>query len=261
MGRSSDTDKEIKTGLKAVLPGAVAMSTSASKGQSMTTQITLTEFVSGKEGKKGSNYRRRTVTSPRFTSGPRAATTRKASSSLAENEAKNQSNTSATTASVQNSEPSALPALMKSSTLKTPMKIGTNSVLPGAVAVTAAPNQGFKGNKYQRKIAASSVNSKATSNKNIGANTVLPGAVADTAAPNQGFKGNKYQRKIAASSVNSKATGNKKIGTNAVLPGAVADTAAPDEGFKGNKHQRKIAASSVNSKATGIKNHPPHIMS
>ena len=116
LGRSSGNDKKIKNGLKAALPGAVAQSTSASNGKSMSTQNTLTEFVSGIEGTKGSNYRRRTITSPRFISEPIIATTRvevniiktyskikqkkikTVSSSLADNKAKNKSNTAATAA-------------------------------------------------------------------------------------------------------------------------------------------------------------------
>ena len=39
-------------------------------------------------------------------------------------------------------------------------------MIPGAVAVPAASDEDFKGNKYQRKIAASSVYSGATSYKN-----------------------------------------------------------------------------------------------
>merc|ERR1719446_1742682 len=99
--------------------------------------------------------------------------------------------------------------------------MGTNSVLPGAVANTAAPDEGFKGNKYQRKIAASSVNSRATG----------------------------YEVPVSVES--SKSDKSMEMGTKSVQPGAVADTAAPDAGFKGNKYQRKIAASTVNSKATG----------
>lgn len=166
LGRSSGTDKKIKTGPKAVLPGAVAQSTSASNGKSMSTQNTLTEFVSGKEGTKGSNYRRRTVTAPTFISEPKVATKERVFSSLAENEATNQSNTSATTTLLQNSEPSALPVSVESSKSDKSMEMGTKSVLPGAVANTAAPDEGFKGNKYQRKIAASSVNSRATGYQN-----------------------------------------------------------------------------------------------
>lgn len=166
LGRSSGTDKKIKTGPKAVLPGAVAQSTSASNGKSMSTQNTLTEFVSGKEGTKGSNYRRRTVTAPTFISEPKVATKERIFSSLAENEATNQSNTSATTTLLQNSEPSALPVSVESSKSDKSMEMGTKSVQPGAVADTAAPDAGFKGNKYQRKIAASSVNSRATGYQN-----------------------------------------------------------------------------------------------
>ena len=79
---------------------------------------------------------------------------------------KSQSNTSATTTLLQNSEPSALPVSVESSKSDKSMEMGTKSVQPGAVADTAAPDAGFKGNKYQRKIAASTVNSKATGYQN-----------------------------------------------------------------------------------------------
>ena len=210
LGKSSGNDKKIESGPKAVLPGSVAQSTSASKGKSMPTQNMLTEFVSGVEGTKGSNYHRSTVTTPKFISEPIVATKERVFSSRAENEAKSQNKTSATTTSLNNSEPSALPVTVKSSKSDKKMKIGTNSVLPGAVAETAAPDEGSKGNKDQRKIAASSVNSKATDTEKIRTNSVLPVVVADSGAPDEGFKGNKYQRKVAASSVNSKATGHKK---------------------------------------------------
>ena len=238
LGRSSGTDKKIKTGPKAVLPGAVAQSTSASNGKLMPTQNTSIEIVSCKEGTKESNYHQRTITTPRFISGPIVATKERVSSSFADN-----NNISATTASLNNSEPSALPALMKSSKPNKLMAIGTNSVLPGAVADTAAPDEGFKGNKYQRKIAASSVNSKAMGNKKIGTNAALPGAVADTAAPDEGFKGNKYQRKIAASSVSSKATCYKKSSSS-------PNESAPNEvspSVSGNFAYNEVVASTFAS--------------
>jgi len=73
----------------------------------MSTQNSLTDFQSGIEGTKGSNYRRRIVTAPKFISEPIPATTKKVSSSPADNKAKNQSNTLATTTALNNSEPSA----------------------------------------------------------------------------------------------------------------------------------------------------------
>jgi len=87
LGRSSGNDKKIKTGPKAVLPGAVVQSTSTSNGKSMYTQNTLTEFVCGREDTKESNYRQRTVTTPTFISGPTLATKERASSSVADNNA------------------------------------------------------------------------------------------------------------------------------------------------------------------------------
>jgi len=164
--RSSGNDKETKIGPRAVLPGAVAQSTSARNGKSVSPQNTLTEFISGRKSTKGTNYRRRTVSSPRFTSEPRVATTKKVSSSPADNTAKNQSNASATTASLQHSEPSALPSLVKSSKPNKTMKKENKAMIPGAVAVTAAPDEGFKGNKYQCKVAASSVYSRTKGYKN-----------------------------------------------------------------------------------------------
>ena len=162
---SLDTDKKIKTAPKAVLPEAVAQSTSVSNRKSMSTQNTLTEVANGKEYTKESDYHRRTVNTPRFISEPRAAIKKWVSPLLGENKAKSQSITSATTESLNNSEPSALPALLKSSKPNKSMDIGTKALVPGAVADTAVPDKGFKGNKYQRKIAESNVNSRATGYK------------------------------------------------------------------------------------------------
>ena len=94
LNRSSDADKKVRTGPKAMLPGAVAQTTSASNGKSMTTQNTLTQFVSGKEGTKGSNYHQCTFTSPRFISEPIVALKERISSSLADNNAGSQINAS-----------------------------------------------------------------------------------------------------------------------------------------------------------------------
>ena len=58
---SLDTDKKIKTAPKAVLPEAVAQSTSVSNRKSMSTQNTLTEVANGKECTKESDYSQRTV--------------------------------------------------------------------------------------------------------------------------------------------------------------------------------------------------------
>ncbi len=135
LNRSSDADKNIKTGPKALLPGAVAQSTSASNGQSMTTQNTLTEFVSGKEGTKGSNYHQRTITSTRFISEPIIAIKKWVSPSLGDNKAKDQINTSANTAPIQNSEPSALPVSVKLSKSNKKMEIGT-STFPYIIAAS-----------------------------------------------------------------------------------------------------------------------------
>ena len=110
---SSDTDKKIKTGPKAVLPEAGAQSTSVSNRKSMSTQNTLTEVANGKEYTKESDYHRRTVNTPRFISEPRAAIKKWVSPTLGDNKAKDQGNTSATIESLNNSEPSALAALLK----------------------------------------------------------------------------------------------------------------------------------------------------
>jgi len=140
LGRSSGTDKKIKTGPKVVLPGAVAQSTSASNGKLMSTQNTLTESVSGKEGTKGSNYRRPTITSPRFILEPRTATKERVSSSLGDNKAENQIEAFVITSSLKNSEPSALPASVKS-----PMS--TQNTLTDFVS----SREGKKGSNYHQR--------------------------------------------------------------------------------------------------------------
>jgi len=79
------------------------------------------------------------------------------------------------------------------------MKVGPKAVLPGAVAESTVADEGFKGNKYQRKIAVSRGISGASmklsfTNQKIetGPKAVLPGAVAETLAMDEGFKGNEY---------------------------------------------------------------------
>jgi len=66
------------------------------------------------------------------------------------------------------------------------MEIGTNAVLPGAVADTITSDEGFKGNKYQRKIAASSVNSRATDYKksSSSSNKLAPNEVSSSVSSN-----------------------------------------------------------------------------
>ncbi len=71
--------------------------------------------------------------------------------------------------SLENSEPSSNPitlsALGRSSATDKKIKNSTKAVLPGAVADTVVPDKNFKGNKYLRKKAASSINSSATGYK------------------------------------------------------------------------------------------------
>jgi len=242
LGRSSGTDKKIKTGPKAVLPGAVAQSTSASNGKSMSTQNTLTEFVSGKEGTKGSNYRRRTVTAPTFISEPKVATKERVFSSLAENEATNQSNTSATTTLLQNSEPSALPVSVESSKSDKSMEMGTNSVLPGAVANTAAPDEGFKGNKYQRKIAASSVNSRATGYKK---SSSLP----NESAPNE------VSSSVSGNFVNNEVVASTFTSLENSEPSSFPQFSAANHGSNPSKGQQSSVAEALHKDATPESDH------
>jgi len=130
---SSDAEKKLKTGPKAVLPGAVAESTAArnEKQSSSPTHNTLTEFVSDKEETRGSNYRRRKVAPPRYISEPTIVRNKKGSFTPANNAGKERK-TLAATSSLEDSEPCASPASMKSSGADKKMK----TVLPGAVADT-----------------------------------------------------------------------------------------------------------------------------
>ena len=170
--RSSETDekkKKLKTGPKAVLPGAVAESTAASneKPSSSSAPNKLTDFVSDKEETKGSNYRRRKVAPPRLISEPTVVRNKKGSNPPASNTLQNKKDSSAVATSLEDSESYTLPASMKSSGADKKMKTGPKAVLPGAVAETASADEGFKGNKYQRKIAASRGISDVTSNNEI----------------------------------------------------------------------------------------------
>ena len=58
LGKSSEKDKKMKTGMKAVLPGALAQSVAANnaKSPSLPTKNNVTEFVSDKEDTRGRNY-------------------------------------------------------------------------------------------------------------------------------------------------------------------------------------------------------------
>jgi len=170
--RSSETDekkKKLNTGPKAVLPGAVAESTAASndKPSSSSAPNTLTDFVSDKEETRGSNYRRRKVAPPRLISEPTVVRNKKGSNPPASNTLQNKKDSSAVATSLEDSEPYTLPASMKSSGADKKMKTGPKAVFLGAVAETASADEGFKGNKYQRKIAASRGISDVMSNNEI----------------------------------------------------------------------------------------------
>ena len=131
--RLLDTDekkKKLKAGPKAVFPGAVAESTAASndKLSSSSAPNTLSEFVSDKEETKGSNYRRRKVAPPRYISEPTVVKNKKGSISPASNSLQNKKDASAVATSLEDSEPSALPASMKSSGADKSMKTGPKAV-------------------------------------------------------------------------------------------------------------------------------------
>jgi len=130
--RSSETDekKKLKTGPKAVLPGAIAETAAASidKPSSSSASNTLTEFVDDKEKSKGSNYRRRKVAPPRLILEPTVVRIKKGSFPPANSTAQSNNNASAVATSLENSEPSTSPASMKSSGADKNMKTGPKAM-------------------------------------------------------------------------------------------------------------------------------------
>ena len=126
-GKSSVKDKKMKTGMKAVLPGAVAVAQSVAakneKSPPLATQNNATEFVSDKEDTRGSNYRQRKITSRRVISAPISAENKKVPSEIFET-------------SLVNSEPCALTMSGNSSgnDSKTKTRKGLKADMPGVVA-------------------------------------------------------------------------------------------------------------------------------
>ncbi len=177
--RSSETDekkKKLNTGPKAVLPGAVAESTAASNDKQPLSpaQNSLTEFVDDKEEKKGSNYRRRKVASPRLIAEPTAVTNKKGATLPINNTAENQINASTASTSLEGAEPYTSPASMKLEGADKKIKTGPKATSPGAVEGSTVADEGFKGNKYQRKIAASRGISGGTGNNATLTSVLLP---------------------------------------------------------------------------------------
>eukprot|EP00815_Leptocylindrus_aporus_P002739 CAMPEP_0116067398 /NCGR_PEP_ID=MMETSP0322-20121206/10981_1 /TAXON_ID=163516 /ORGANISM="Leptocylindrus danicus var. apora, Strain B651" /LENGTH=502 /DNA_ID=CAMNT_0003554189 /DNA_START=44 /DNA_END=1549 /DNA_ORIENTATION=- len=123
--KSSIKDKKMKTGPKAVLPGAVAQSVAANKDKpssSLGTQNNVTEFVRDKEDTRGRDYRRRKITTRRVISTPKSAGNKKVPNEIFETP-------------LVNSEPSALIMSGNSSgnDSKTKTSRGSKADIPGAV--------------------------------------------------------------------------------------------------------------------------------
>jgi len=146
-GKSSEKDKKMKTGMKAILPGTVALSVAANNGKSpsLATQNNVTEFVSDKEDTRGRNYRRRKITTRRVISAPISAGNKKASFEIFET-------------SLVNSEPSALIMSGNSSSndSKTKTRQGLKANMPSLATqnnVTEFVNdkEDTRGRNYRRR--------------------------------------------------------------------------------------------------------------
>jgi len=115
----------MKTGMKAVLLGAVSKSVGANNEKSpfLASQNNVTEFVSDKEDTRGSNYQRRKITTRRVISAPIPAGNKKVPSEIFET-------------SLKNSEPFALIMSGNSSAndSKTKRRQGFKADMPGIVA-------------------------------------------------------------------------------------------------------------------------------
>ena len=124
-GNSSGSANKMKTGRKAVLPGAVVQSVAANneKPSSSAAHNTLTEFVRDKEDTRGSNYRRRKKSTQRNISAPISPKNKKGPSEILET-------------SLENSEPndSITSANSSGNDAKTKTGRGIKAHLPGAVA-------------------------------------------------------------------------------------------------------------------------------
>ena len=148
--RISDINNKMKS--SSVSPGPFPDSKTAStnKSSSSTTQNTKSDFVSDKGG-----YRRRKVTTRRFTMESRVGDNKKSSSFYASNKTNNQISASASaTMSVKNYEPNDSPALINVLEKDKRVKIGPKGVLSRLVAETAIGDKGFQGKKYQQNITA-----------------------------------------------------------------------------------------------------------
>ena len=146
-GKSSEKDKKMKTGMKAVLPGALAQSVAANNGKSpsLPTQNNEMEFVSDKEDTRGRNYRRRKITRRRVISAPISAVNKKAPFEIFET-------------SLVNSEPSALIMSGNSSgnDSKTRTRQGLKANMPSLptqnnVTEFVGDKEDTKGSNYRRR--------------------------------------------------------------------------------------------------------------
>jgi len=122
-GKSSVKDKKMKTGMKAVLPGAVAVAQSVAAKNEKSPPLATQNNASDKEDTRGSNYRQRKITSRRVISAPISAENKKVPSEIFET-------------SLVNSEPCALTMFGNSSDndSKTKTRKGLKADVPGVVA-------------------------------------------------------------------------------------------------------------------------------
>jgi len=122
-GKSSVKDKKMKTGMKAVLPGAVAVAQSVAANNEKSPPLATQNNASDKEDTRGSNYRQRKITSRRVISAPISAENKKVPSEIFET-------------SLVNSEPCALtmPGNSSGNDSKTKTRKGLKADMPGVVA-------------------------------------------------------------------------------------------------------------------------------